>query len=430
MNNVTERSLDLINQGCALMAKEQYSIALERFIEAVADSPKYVECYINLGNVYACLEEYDKALDNFRKALLLEPESSEILFDIGNIYNLQGKIANALDYYNRADEKGNMTSEMYDIMAEMFSANGDDVQALRYINKAIEINPLKGEYYLEKASIFISQEKIMEAESTLLAFHKKLPDAYEAYDLLSEIYIKKGDFDYAIALVDEGINRFPKDGNLLHLKLKVLAAFDKDEEVCRFIGSNKNTDAYRERLADNTVLEAEIYLKHNNTGDAIKCLEYVADEKYSECQVAFLLATIYYKLGEFEKTLYITDCMMNQDLTLFFSASAQFYHAQANEALGKIEEAEKEYRTITKSFRRMTIMEPSFYEGYMYRLLAHKSLKEYDEALSLADYMLNLFPERPDGHIFKYVIYRDTNQTDLAETERREVLALDPGFQF
>ena len=78
----------------------------------------------------------------------------------------------------------------------------------------------------------------------------------------------------------------------------------------------------------------------------------------------------------------------------------------------------------------MTIIEPSFYEGYLYRLLAHKSLKEYDEALSLADYMLNLFPEKPDGHIYKYVIYRDTNQKDLAEAERQEVLAINPDFQF
>jgi len=52
MQNVTENSLDLINQGCALMAQQQYEQALEKFLLAQKDSPKYIDCYVNLGNVY------------------------------------------------------------------------------------------------------------------------------------------------------------------------------------------------------------------------------------------------------------------------------------------------------------------------------------------------------------------------------------------
>jgi tetratricopeptide (TPR) repeat protein len=69
MQNVTENSLDLINQGCALMAQQQYEQALEKFLLAQKDSPKYIDCYVNLGNVYSCLEKYDDALENFKKAL-------------------------------------------------------------------------------------------------------------------------------------------------------------------------------------------------------------------------------------------------------------------------------------------------------------------------------------------------------------------------
>ena len=85
MQNVTENSLDLINQGCALMAQQQYGQALEKFLLAQMDSPKYIDCYVNLGNVYSCLEKYDDALENFKKALMLDEKSSTVLFDIGNI---------------------------------------------------------------------------------------------------------------------------------------------------------------------------------------------------------------------------------------------------------------------------------------------------------------------------------------------------------
>lgn len=88
MQNVTENSLDLINQGCALMAQQQYEQALEKFLLAQKDSPKYIDCYVNLGNVYSCLEKYDDALENFKKALMLDEKSSTVLFDIGNIMYL------------------------------------------------------------------------------------------------------------------------------------------------------------------------------------------------------------------------------------------------------------------------------------------------------------------------------------------------------
>ncbi len=101
MQNVSENSLDLINQGCALMAQQQYEQALAKFLLAQKDSPKYIDCYVNLGNVYSCLEKYDDALENFKKALMLDEKSSTVLFDIGNIMYLKGDKIEAVKYYNK-----------------------------------------------------------------------------------------------------------------------------------------------------------------------------------------------------------------------------------------------------------------------------------------------------------------------------------------
>ena len=46
MQNVSENSLDLINQGCALMAQQQYEQALAKFLLAQKDSPKYIDCQV------------------------------------------------------------------------------------------------------------------------------------------------------------------------------------------------------------------------------------------------------------------------------------------------------------------------------------------------------------------------------------------------
>ena len=429
MENYTEYSLDLINQGCALMAQQNYQAALEKFLLAQKASPKYPECYINLGNAYSCLEKYDNALENFKKALMLDEKSSEVLFDIGNIMYLKGDIVEAIKYYNRADECGNLSADMCDVIAGLFIDEQDYVQALRYINRAIKQEPMNGKLYLEKAQIFIDQQRAEEAIETLCELNRLLPDAYEAYDMLSEIYIIKKDYNNAINVVELGLARFNDDENLAYLKLKVLTSFEKDTEAMEYVIALKKNGKYYKREVDFALLEADIFLRAQRIDKAVECLENAAKGNYSEQQLAFVLATIYFKLENFDKVIYITEKMLEAESNLFYAASAKFYHAQAKYIRGG-EDAEKELREITKEFRRITILNSSFYEGYIYRLLAHKSLREFEEALELADYMKNLFPDRPDGYVFKYTIYKDMNETEKAEQEKREALNIDPSFVF
>lgn len=270
MQNVSENSLDLINQGCALMAQQQYEQALAKFLLAQKDSPKYIDCYVNLGNVYSCLEKYDDALENFKKALMLDEKSSTVLFDIGNIMYLKGDKIEAVKYYNKADECGNLTADMYDVIAGLFIDEQDYVQALRYINRAIKLDPMNGEYYLEKTKIFIDQQKATEALETLHELNKLMPDVYEAYDMLSEIYTIKKDYDNAIGIVEKGLDRFPEDVNLAYLKLKVLTSFEKDQDALDYISSLKESGAYYKRETDFALLEADVYLRGKNVEKAIE----------------------------------------------------------------------------------------------------------------------------------------------------------------
>lgn len=318
---------------------------------------------------------------------------------------------------------------MCDVIAGLFIDEQDYVQALRYINRAIKLDPMNGEYYLEKAKIFIDQQKATEALETLHELNKLLPDAYEAYDMLSEIYSIQKDYENAIGIVEKGLVRFPEDVNLAYLKLKVLTNFEKDQDALEYISSLKEAGAYNKRETDFALLEADVYLREKNIEKAVECLEGAAKGDYSNQQLGFVLSTIYLKSEQFDKVIYIAEKMLVAESELFYAASAKFYLAQAKFFRGD-EDAEKVLHEITKEFRRITIMNPSFYEGYVYRLLAHKALKEFNEALNLAEYMKNLFPDRPDGYVFKYTIYKDMNDLEKAEQEKREALNIDPSFVF
>lgn len=92
------------------------------------------------------------------------------------------------------------------------------------------------------------------------------------------------------------------------------------------------------------------------------------------------------------------------------------------------EEAKNELKNLVKVLRSYTISDPSFYQGYIYRVLTHKELEEYSEALSLTDYIELLFPERPDSYILKYAIYLDQNDTEKANAIKEKIKDIDPSF--
>lgn len=429
MSKVSENALDLINQGIALMSQEKFDAAREKFEKAISDSPQNYDAYIHLGNALSNLDEYDKAVDNFKKALLLDKNSSEALFNIGNVMYLKGNTLEAMQYYNKAEEKGNMTASMYDVMAGVFAVEKDPTQALRLLNKAIQLEPLNGQLYLEKVSIFMEQEQAKQALETLHELNRVLPDAYEAYDLLSEIYVEIKDFKKALEVVEKGVERFPEDPNLAYLKLKVLVSSEDDVAAFSFLEEMKKTGNYDKVAEQAVVLESTLYARKQDLNKVIECLEAVCNNTYTNKELAFLLINAYARTNGYDRIEKITKEMMQGEYDAFYTSSAQFYHAQALKQIGKTEESLKEFRELTKTLRRATINDTAFYEGYIYRLLAHKELKEFDKALELADYIGALFPERPDSHAFRYAIYKDMGDKENAEKEKALVKEIDPNFE-
>lgn len=427
MDNINEKTLDFLNQGSMMMSRENYNEAIKYFKQAVTESPKWTDCYINLGNAYASTEQYDEAVETFKRGLILEPKNVELLFGMGNLYYLQGTITDAVKYYNKAEETGEMNSEMFEVLAGIFEDTNDYIQALRYINKAIALEPLNGEYYLQKTRIFIEQEKADEAIEVLKELNAILPDAYEAYDMLSEIYIIKEDYDKALELVNKAFNKFPSDPNIAYLKLKVFVKFQKDDEANSFVRYMKEKELFNERCIDNSLLEADVLVRSKKLEEAALCLEDAVNGKYEDDRVSFVLVNIYMTLEDFDKVRIVTSDMLNYEGDMFFESTARFYHAESSLRLGN-DEAKEEFKEIVKLFRKFTIIDPSFYQGYVYRALAHKELQEYSDAIELTNYIESLFPERPDAYAIRYSIYKDMGDTKNADLMKSKIKEVDPSF--
>ena len=422
----TETFNDLISQGISLMSSENYSAAKECFEKAIEIDNKSLDAYTHLGNACANIDLFDDAIESFKKALLVDPSSGETYFSIGNIYLLKDDKLKAIEYYNRAEAEEYKSSEMYQIMTGIFFDANDTAQALRSITRAITAAPLDGELRLFKTRIFLSENRYDEALESLDEMEKVLPDAFEAYDMTAQIYCGLKKYDEALKMCNNGILRFPEDANLRLSKLKVLIEADKISEAATLLDEMKSNGMYAQTLKEAAIQGSIIEIKSNNNDQAIASLIDANDSLNGDEDLLYLIMDLQGKTEKYEDSLKTSDALMSMATSAFYSATAMYFHAYALDKTGQTDAAQKEYRKITNHLRKLTIADPAFYEGYIYRLLSHSRIGEYEKALELSDYLENMYPNKSDAHAFRYFIYKEKGDLEMAEKEKALAKSINP----
>ena len=423
-----EKLQDLMSRGVALMAAGNYENAKELFDQVIKENPKILEAYMSKGDACANLELYDEAIDCFKKALMVDSSFALAYFSIGSIYVLKEDNLKALQFFNKAAEAGYESAEMYLLMSTIFWNADDEIQAMRYLNRAIKLSPLDGSLRLSKVRMYLNANKFDMALEALDEMEAILPDAYEVYDLKAQIYMGMQKYSEAEAIISKGCTKFPEDANLAAIKLKVLVSIDKDEDAIQQLNLMKRKGLYELVIKDASLQEATLFLKKEKVEEATAVLVNANEKLGYDADIVYILMDIYGKTGKYEELLTWSDKMIaNSNNDLYF-VTALFFHATALKELARTEESQKEFKAITEKVRKMTIEDPGFYEGYLFRLLAHIDLSEFDEALDLADYVENLYPDRADAHAFRYQVYTKMGKLEDAEREKARAREIDPAF--
>lgn len=415
----TELIQDKISQGIALMSEENYQAAKECFETVIDINPRVMEAYEHLGNAETNLEQYDEAVKTFKKILLLDSNYGKAYFSIGSVYVLKDDKLKAVEYFNKAEEHGYQSSQMYQIMASIFFEADDESQALRNISRAINITPFDGELRIFKARIYLAFDRFGQAIETLDEMGKILPDAFEVYDLKAQILSAQGKFEEALSTINKGCGRFPDDANLAVSKLQLLISADKNSEAYQWIDEMKKNGLYEKTHKQSGIHEATLMIKDNNIEQAYGVLSQTNEKLGGDVDILYLLTDLCGKTSKYKELLQHSEALMKLECGDFYMATAMFFHATALDETEEKEKAQKEFRLLTSKLRKMTIDNPSFYEGYLYRLLSHTKIKEYQKALDLADYIQNLYPDRADAHAFRYFIYKEMGNEIEAENEKQ-----------
>lgn len=414
---MNEQALDYKMQGFAMMGVEKFDKAVELFSKSI-EIEQNSDVYMDLGNAYASMGEYDNAVDAFSKALLLDPNNGEILFDIGCVYLLQERLKKCIEYYNKAEAAGYDNVRLYMNMAAIYNALKDKQMELRCYTKAIDKDPMMGELYVKKVMLFVDLQRYAEALETLDDMRKLFPDAFEGYDLAARIYSGQGHADEAIKILEEGLKKFPKD---INLRISLITQYldvnrvEDAENVIAELKKHEYADTFEKAIL---MQEVSVAATKNQPEIMFDLLSRVVKlEQEGECdeQARFMLMMTSILLKKYEVALEMAEVLERQNSKNSFSISGLYYKAEILENLGKHDEAEAQFKKASRELRVISMSNRTFYECYLFRALAHKNLKEYDKALEMGEYIINLREESPDGYMTMADIYKAMGNTEKSD---------------
>jgi len=406
---------DYISQGVVLMAAENYEAAYKVFSDAVQEEPREYDAYIHLGNACVNLDKMDEAIAAFKNALLVKADDPVALYSIGCVHLLKGERLKTVEYYNKAEAAGMKNPDLYQYLAVAFFEANDVQQALRNINKAINLNPLSAELRLFKVRMYIAADRPEEALETLDEMAKYIPDAYEIYGIRTDIYLNKGNIQQALEISAQGLERFPEDAFICLNRLKALVGAERFDEALELVEKLKSNEKYDDVRKAAVLHEMSALLGKDRIKDAIKLLDDFSAEKGDDEDVLFMQASLCLKESDFARVHNIAERLIKVAARDSYLLTAKYYIAFTLSKMGEEEKARSEYKKLTVEFRRATIDNPALYEGYIYRILCHTEIGEYEQALSLADYIESINIDSADANSYRYYIYKKMGDNSNAE---------------
>jgi tetratricopeptide (TPR) repeat protein len=176
------------------------------------DAPEVVQAQQKLDEGLKLVEssEYESALEVFEN-LVEKGESAEVYYNIGYIKTSQGRYGEAIVAFRKATQLDRLFAKAFEAMGRAYQRLGRKKEAEAALQKA--------------ADIYMTREKVEDAEQILNEIMEINPDTVNVYNSLGVLYRKKGEFMNALKHYQKALKIHPNTPHIyynmgrLHLDL-------------------------------------------------------------------------------------------------------------------------------------------------------------------------------------------------------------------
>ena len=393
-------ALEYFNQAKFFLGSEQYEDGIESINKAINIDRMNTEFYIYKSIFLANLERYEEAIDELNNALKVDRKCAEAYFHLGNMAFLKNDKNTGIENYNKAIAFGYDDAQIYYNLGMMYEEDDNDELAIRNYSKAIIKDPLRIDARVRKAQIYIANKKYPEALEALNELILADPDLFEGYHLKSILLAEMGRLEEAAKVIDEAVSLFPKDPAFAIDKINLFVInneIDKAREVYALDADIENVES--------SLLQAKQYSKEYNDEDI-------------DPETTFLLVSTSIELKKYDNAIKFCDELIKSDM-LQYSIPAYYMKPYACAQKGEDEKAIELYKESVSKLRAITLNNPEIADGYFFRVLCLKELKEFDKANELCDYLLKVDQNSAQFHNLKAEVLYAAGREDEAQQEKR-----------
>ena len=212
--------------------------------------------HANLGAAYYAEQQFEPAEKEYQRACELDPEYDEAYLNLGIILKHQGRIEEAVEPLDRAVTLRPTDAKAFSILAECLARLEDHEQAESIARAAANLNPRDKEALVALVNAFALlnmpreaipfARRLVNQEPSNPKHYQKLsrlcldagftdqgteharkamhldPENHVAYKLLSRALLSSTEWDDALEVISQGVDRFPDNVDLLTQKAAIL----------------------------------------------------------------------------------------------------------------------------------------------------------------------------------------------------------------
>ena len=189
---------------------EQINTAISELQSVVAKMPENFVLRYNLGRALMAKGDIDSAKVQFVDALKFRKDYVPARLALAQILVSKGESAAALSAANEIMQldPGNQHARM--IKAHAFLAQGKFAESKGVLEETLKINPNQRDAKYQLGFVLFKEGKLKEAETLFQQVYAQTPPDMRGLLGLTEVYSSQGQFDRALKVLDEAMQKYPK----------------------------------------------------------------------------------------------------------------------------------------------------------------------------------------------------------------------------
>ena len=212
-----------------LVARGQDARALALVRQYIATNPNDANGHQILGALYFGAKNYSDAQTELERSIQLDPNNMQAYLRLGKLFEATGRTDTAIAQYQKALDLHPKQALLATLVGNLYLKKGELGAARRYYDQALGADPNFPVANANMAWVDAQEGKNLDVALGMAQKAKSLmPEVPSITDTLGWVMYKRGNYDGAIPLLRECVQKSPDSANFrFHLGMTLLAAGQK-----------------------------------------------------------------------------------------------------------------------------------------------------------------------------------------------------------